>query len=153
MVIVTRRIVEPEVHLRAPELDVCVDTFGGSTRAIDDFVDISDCVHPEESYFRTQMSATRAVMSVIRRGHRAWGLYRVKGLRSLTVMTHEQYELTDDEFADLLDQDLKLDLDALVVTNSAAQGIGDRVVNSSQQAGVPLYTLNEFASRIRDPWT
>jgi hypothetical protein len=68
-------------------------------------------------------------------------------------MTHEQYELTDDEFADLLDQDLKLDLDALVVTNSAAQGIGDRVVNSSQQAGVPLYTLNEFASRIRDPWT
>lgn len=101
MVVVTRRVVDPEVYQCAPDLGVCVDTFGGFTRAIHGFDDISEYVHPEESYFRRRMSFTRAVTSVIRRGHRAWELRRVNGLRPLTVVSHERYELTDDEFAAL----------------------------------------------------
>lgn len=34
MVIMTRRVVDPEVYDRARELEVCVDTFGGFTRAL-----------------------------------------------------------------------------------------------------------------------
>jgi len=152
MIIVTRRVVDPEVYQRAPELGVCVDTFGGFTRAVGTFDDVSRYLHTEETYFRKRMSFTRVVTSVIRRGHRAWELKRANRLRSLTVVTHERYELTDDEFAMLLNQYPMLPLDALVITNSAAQGFGDRVVKSSQQVGVPLFTLDDFVSQIRAPW-
>lgn len=152
MIIVTRRPIAPDVHQRAIELGVCIDTFGGFARAIGQFDDVSQYVHPEETYFRKRMAFTRAVISIVRRGHRAWELHRINQLRPLTVVTHERYELTDDEFAGILEKYPQLDLDALVITNPSAQGFGDRVVKSSQQANVPLYTLNEFASRIREPW-
>ncbi|MGW6543117.1 hypothetical protein ACWGBH_09705 [Streptomyces massasporeus] len=153
MVIVTRRPVEPDVHSRALELGVCVDTFGGFNRAITFFDDISDYVHPEEAYFRKRMSSTRAVASVSRRGHRAWELQRINGLRSLTVVTHDRYELTDEGFSGILDQYPILDIDALVITNPSAQDFGKRVVTSAREANVPLYRLDDFASKIRDRWT
>ena len=37
MVIVIRRVVDPEVYDRARELEVCVDTFGGFDRALRGF--------------------------------------------------------------------------------------------------------------------
>jgi hypothetical protein len=153
MVIVTRRTVDPEVHNRARELKICVDTFGGFVRALGECDDISQYVHPEETYLRKRMAATRAVTSVTRRGHRAWELERTNGLRRLMIVTHDRYELTDDGFIEVLNQYPKLNLDALVITNPAAQGFGDRVVKSAQQAGIPLYTLNEFIDKIRKPWT
>lgn len=153
MVIVTRRVVDPEVYDRARELEVCVDTFGGFGRAVSGFDDISQYVHPEEMYIRSRMAATRAVTSVIRRGHRAWELGRINGLRPLMIVTHDRYELTDDGFTEILNHYPKLDLDALVITNPSAQGFGDRVVKSAQQAGVPLYTLDDFIGEIRKPWT
>lgn len=153
MVIVTRRVVDPEVYDRARELGVCVDTFGGFERALREFDDISKYAHPEEIYIRKRITANRAVTSVIRWGHRAWELQRIKGLRPLIIVTHDRYELTDDGFSEILSQYPKLDLDALVITNPSAQGFGDRVVKSAQQAGVPLYTLNDFIDEIRKPWT
>ncbi|MEU1130830.1 hypothetical protein ABZ383_13375 [Streptomyces sp. NPDC005900] len=153
MVIVTRRPVDPDVHSRALELGVCVDTFGGFNRAITFLDDISDYVHPEESYFRKRMFSTRAVISVSRRGHRAWELQRTNGLRSLTVVTHDRYELTDEGFSGILDEYPSLDIDALVITNPSAQGFGKRVVTSAREANVPLYRLDDFASRVRDRWT
>ncbi|MGC5034556.1 hypothetical protein ACPXCS_03915 [Streptomyces sp. DT190] len=153
MVIVTRRPVEPDVHSRALELGVCVDTFGGFNRAITFFDDISDYVHPEEAYFRKRMVSTRAVVAVSRRGHRAWELQRINGLRSLIVVTHDRYELTDEGFSGILDQYPSLEIDALVITNPSAQGFGKRVVTSAREANVPLYKLDDFASRIRDRWT
>ncbi|MGW0290617.1 hypothetical protein [Streptomyces tuirus] len=153
MVIVTRRPVEPDVYSRALELGVCVDTFGGFNRAITFFDDISDYVHPEEAYFRKRMASTRAVVSVSRRGHRAWEMQRINGLRSLTVVTHDRYELTDEGFSGILDQYPSLDIDALVITNPSAQGFGKRVVTSAREANVPLYRLDDFASKIRDRWT
>ncbi|MGW7595146.1 hypothetical protein, partial [Streptomyces rubiginosohelvolus] len=153
MVIMTRRPVDPDVHSRALERGVCVDTFGGFNRAITYFDDISDYVHPEEEYFRKRMAFTRAVVSVIRRGHRAWELQRKNGLRSLTVVTHDRYELTDEGFCKILDEYPSLDIDALVITNPSAQGFGKRVVTSAREANVPLYRLDDFASKIRDTWT
>lgn len=153
MVIVTRRVVDPDVYDRAREFGVCVDTFGGFGRALGEFDDISQYVHPEESYIRGRMAATRAVTSMTRRGHRAWELKRVDGLRPLMIVTHDRYELTDDGFTGILNQYPKLDLDALVITNPAAQGFGDRVVRSAQQARVPLFTLDDFIGKIRKPWT
>lgn len=98
------------------------------------------------------MAATRAVTLVNRRGHRVWELERINGLRPLMIVTHDRYELTDDGFTEILNQYPKLDLDALVITNSSAQGFGDRVVKSAQQAGVRLYTLDDFIGEIRKPW-
>jgi hypothetical protein len=153
MVIVTRRPVEPDVYSRALELGVCVDTFGGFTRALARFDDIADYVHPEETYFRKRMFSTRAVSAMVRRGHRAWELQRIKGLRSLTVVTHDRYELTDEGFSGILDQYPNLDIDSLVITNPSAQGFGKRVVTSAHEANVPLYTLDDFASKVRYTWT
>jgi hypothetical protein len=153
MVIVTRRSTDPDVYDRAGELGVCVDTFGGFSRALLEFDDISQYFHPEEAYIRRRMLVTKAVTSVTRRGHRAWQLDRINGLRTLTIVTHDRYELTDDGFIEILNQYPKLDLDALVITNPSAEGFGDRVVKSAQQAGVPLYTLNDFVYEIRMPWT
>lgn len=153
MVIVTRRVVDPDVYSRSSELGACVDTFGGFSRAITSLDDISDYVHPEETYFRKRMQSTRAVISVNRQGYRAWELRRINRLRSLTVVTHDRYELTDASFAEVLDQYPKLDIDALVVTNPSARGFGARVVTSSRNAGVPLYKLDDFISKVRDPWT
>lgn len=153
MVIVTRRLVDPEVYEQARDLGICVDTFGGFVRAIDDFDDITQYVHPEERYVRRRLAATKAVTSVIRLGHRAWELRRIKGLRPLTIVTHDRYELTNDGFADILEQYPKLDLDALVITNPAAQAFGGLVKKSAHQAGVRVYTINEFIDEIRKPWT
>ncbi|MFJ5150703.1 hypothetical protein ACIQCF_03805 [Streptomyces sp. NPDC088353] len=153
MIIVTRRPVDPHVYSRALELGVCVDTFGGFNRAITFFDDISDYMHPEETYFRKRMFATRAVVSVNRRGQRAWELQRKNGLRALTVVTHDRYELTDDGFSEIIDQYPSLDIDALVITNPSAQGFGKRVVTSAREANVPLYRLDDFVSKVRDRWT
>lgn len=152
MVIVTRRPVDPDVHSRALERGVCVDTFGGFNRAIIFFEDLSDYVHPEESYLRKRMFSTRVVLSVTRRGHRAWELRRKNGLRPLTIVTHDRYELTDEGFSGILDEYPSLDIDALVITNPSAQGFGKRVVTSAREANVPLYRLDDFASKIRDTW-
>jgi hypothetical protein len=153
MVVVTRRLADPDVYQRASELNVCVDTFGGFVRAIDDFDDISQYVHPEEKYVRARLAATRAVTSVARRGHRAWTVVRTDGLRPLTIVTVDRYELTDEQFAAVLHGYPKLTMDALVVTNPNAQGFGSRVINSAQQAGVPLLKIDDFVRRIREPWT
>lgn len=153
MVIVTRRLVDPDVYERARELKICVDTFGGFTSALDDLDDISEYVHREEVYIRRRLLATRAVTSVIRRGHRAWELQRISGLRPLTIVTNDRYELTDYEFTTVLNQYPKLDLDAFAITNPSARGFGDRAVASARQAGVALCLLDEFIAEIRKPWT
>jgi hypothetical protein len=151
MMIVTRRVVDPEVYDRACELAVCVDTFGGFGRAVRGSMTSPGTSTQKRS--TSGMAATRAVTSVTRRGHRAWELERIKGPRPLMIVTHDRYELTDDGFTEIPNQYPKLDLDALVITNSSAQGFGDRVMRSAQQAGVPLYTLNDFIGEIRKPWT
>jgi hypothetical protein len=152
-VIVTRRVIDPEVYDRALELGVCADTFGGFSRAAKDLDHVEDYVHREQTYIEKRLTATRAVTSMARRGHRAWVVYRISELRPLTIATHEPYELTDDQLTEILNQYPKLSLDALVITNPAAQGFGARVARSAQHAGVPLFTLNDFIADIRKPWT
>ncbi|MFG1606050.1 hypothetical protein [Actinoplanes sp. NPDC049265] len=153
MIIITRRAVAPDVYDRASELGVCVDTFGGFVRAIASFDDVSQYVHPDESYVRKRLLSTRIVSRLNRRGHRAWEIERQKGLRSLTIVTHERYELTDDDFTTLLNQHLKIDIDALVITNTNARGFGERVTRNARQVGIPIFTLDQFIGEIRAPWT
>lgn len=152
MVVVTRRGVAPGVYARAAELGVCVDTFGGFGRALQDFDDISKYIHPEEKYIRRRLAATRVVTSVDRIGHRAWQLTRNGDLRPLSIVTIDKYELTDEEFGAVIDQYPDLTPDALVVTNPSAQGFGERVVKSAKQTGIPLFKIDDFVSNIREPW-
>lgn len=153
MIIVTRRSVAPGVYARAGEVGVCVDTFGGFTTALLRFDDISQYVHSEETYVRKRLARTRVVTSVTRVGHRAWFLTRRNGLRPLTIVTLDRYELTDDGFGAAVDKYPEIQPDAIVVTNPSAQGFGDRVINSSKQAGIPLFKIDDFVSKIHESWT
>ncbi len=152
MVVVTRRVVDPEVYNQARETKVCVDTFGGLTRALANFEDISNYVHPEETYLRKRLAATRVVTSVTRKGHRAWALERKGDLRTITIVSHDRYELTDEGFTEVLNQYPDIHVDALVVTNPSAQGFGKRVTRTAAQAEIPLRTLDDFLNEIREPW-
>ncbi|WP_149444930.1 hypothetical protein [Mycolicibacterium sp. P9-22] len=153
MVIITRRSIAPGVHSRSDELGVSIDTFGGFARALGQFDDISQYVHPEETYVRKRLRSTGVVTSIERIGHRAWLLSRTQGLRQLIIVTVDKYELTDDEFSKALDEYPDLTLDALVVTNPSAQGFGDRVINSSKQVGIPIFKIDDFLYKMREPWT
>ncbi|MCV7229088.1 hypothetical protein [Mycolicibacterium komossense] len=152
MVIVTRRSVSPDVYSRSAELGLSVDTFGGFGRALQDFDNISQYVHPEEKYIRRRLAATRVVTSVDRVGHRAWLLTRNVGLRPLSIVTVDRYEMTDEQFGAVIDEYPELTPDALVVTNPSAQGFGERVVKSSKQVCIPLFKIDDFISDIRKPW-
>ncbi|SES43476.1 hypothetical protein [Lentzea albida] len=153
MVIVTRRLVDPDVYEEARRLDVAVETFGGFRRAVDDCDDISRYTHRDEDYLHRRLYATRAVKELRRCGHRAWQIIRHDPLAPLTIVIHDRYELTDDDFGRVLADYPKLDLDAFVITNPSAQGFGTRVVNSARRAGVPICTLEDFLHKIREPWT
>ncbi|CAM3927318.1 hypothetical protein KIPE111705_31870 [Kibdelosporangium persicum] len=153
MLIVTRRAIDPDVLDYARHVDVCVETFGGFVNAIYSLDDISQYVDPEEVYVRRRLRGTRAVTSIARRGLRALELQRIKNLRPLMIVFNNRYELTDDEFAEMLNRYPKLIIDALVITNPNTQGFGDRVVQTARHANVRLYTFNEFIAMIRNPWT
>ncbi|WP_086664256.1 hypothetical protein [Lentzea kentuckyensis] len=151
MVIITRRLVDPDVYEEARELGVVVDTFGAFRRAVDDFDDISTYTHRDEDYLHRRLYATRAVTQLKRCGQRAWQIIRTAPLRPLTIVIHDRYELTDEDFGRVLAEYPKLDLDAFVITNSSAQGFGTRVLNTARRARVPLYTLDDFLHGIREP--
>ncbi|OBI92887.1 hypothetical protein [Mycobacterium asiaticum] len=153
MVIVIRRLVDPEVYDVARTLGIAVETFPDFVKAIDRDDDIAQYVSAEERYLRRRLTATGFVVSISRCGHRAWEVVRRSGLRSLKIVTHDRYELTDDDFIEVLDHYPRIEPDALVITNPNARGFGDRVLRSAERAGVPVYTLGDFLDRIRSPWT
>lgn len=153
MVFLTRQLVDPDAYDLARERGVCLDTFGGFTTAVEDLDDISRYQHREERYLRRRMASTRAITAVIRQGHRAWLLERAHGLRPLTIITDDHYELTDLEFTRAMDQYPKIAPDAFVATNPSTGGFGDRVAASARNAGIELHTLASFLDAVRQPWT
>ncbi|MFE5501346.1 hypothetical protein ACFQ73_02190 [Amycolatopsis japonica] len=153
MVFLSRQLVTPDAYDLARERGVCIDTFGGFTTAVDDYDDISRYQHREEQYLRRRMAATRAVSTMLRKGHRAWWLERVNGLRPLTIITDDKYETTDLEVTAALDQYPALVPDAFVNTNPSTSGFSGRVLATTENADVRLFTLTEFLTTIRQPWT
>jgi len=151
MIIVMRRLIDPEVFEYAMALGVRVDTFGGFMGALEKCDDISQYVHREESYFRKRVLVTNVISSIARQGHTAWRLERIGDLSTLTVATHDRYELTDDGFAGVLERYPSLKLDALVITNPIARGFGNRVVKTARLADVRLYTMNDFVEVLGYP--
>lgn len=152
MIVITRRTVDPTVFRCAKELHVSIDTFGAFRRALEDCDDIALYEHPEVQYFERRVYATQAVSSLVRLGHRAWEIGRLNPLRSLTIATHEAYELTNAGLADVLSQYPTLKLDAVVATNPNTQGFGGLVSASAGNAEVKICTMNDFLSAVRTPW-
>ena len=153
IVFLSRQLVDPDAYDLALDCGVCLDTFGGFTTAVRDYDDISRFQHREEKYLRRRIGATGAVTAVLRKGHRAWRLERVNGLRPLTIITDDKYETTDHEVVRALDRYPKLTPDAFVNTNPSTSGFSGRVVTTTRNAGLRLLTLADFLSVLRDPWT
>ncbi|WP_216215715.1 hypothetical protein [Amycolatopsis aidingensis] len=153
IVFLSRQLVDPDAYDHARERGVCLDTFGGFITAVDDYDDISRYRHREEKYLRRRLAATRAVTTVLRKGHRAWRLERVDGLRPLTIITDDKYETTDHEVTTALNRYPKLTPDAFVNTNPSTRGFSGRVVATTRNAGIRLLTLPDFLDAIRHPWT
>jgi hypothetical protein len=153
IVFLSRQIVDPDAYDLAREWDVCLDTFGGFASAVRGYDDISRYQHREEQYLRRRLFATRAVTTVLRQGHRAWHLERVNGLRPLTIITDDKYETTDHEVMCALEQYPKLTPDAFVNTNPSTSGFSGRVIATTRNAGLQLFTLADFLPTVRQPWT
>jgi hypothetical protein len=150
----SRQLVDPEAYDLARECGVCLDTFGGFSTAINDYDDIACYQHREEKYLRGScFTRTRGVASVLRKGHRAWLLERTNGLRPLTVVTNDQYEITAHQLVAELEQYPELAPDAFVGTNPSTSGFSSRVIETTQDAGIRLFTMKEFLRTLREPWT
>lgn len=150
--VVVNRPLDAGVFENARTRELLVATFGHFERALAQ-TDITEFVHPEEQYLRKRLGQRREVTRVTRIGMRAWRIDRRKGLRPLTIVTHDRYEFTDDEMWQLVAQGPGLKVDAFVVTNPNSGGFGSRVVRSAANVGVALCTTNEFLDRLGEPWT
>jgi hypothetical protein len=153
VVFLSRQLVDPEAYDLARQRGITIETFGGLTSAIMDWDDIAEYQHREEEYLRRRLTRASGVTSVIRKGHRAWLLERPTGLRPLTIITNDVYEVTDLGFTAAINQYPRLNPDAFVATNPSTSGFGGRVTESAQRAGIALLTLNGFLGTIRQPWT
>jgi hypothetical protein len=74
-------------------------------------------------------------------------------LRPLTVVTNDQYEITAHQLVAELEQYPELAPDAFVGTNPSTSGFSSRVIETTQDAGIRLFTMKEFLRTLREPWT
>ncbi|KFU75414.1 hypothetical protein SAMN04489729_6992 [Amycolatopsis lurida] len=143
----------PDAYDLTSKRGIYIGTFGDLNGALHDRDDIGTYQHREEKYLRTRMSTSRAVTRVLRKGHRAWLLQRLGRLRPLTIITSDEYEVTDRDFTTALDQHPTLAPDAFIATSPNAQGFSDRVSATARDAGIKLLTMNDFVRTLREPWT
>jgi hypothetical protein len=153
MVVLVRGTAEPETYRLATELGVAIEHFSDLVKAIINWSDVSEYVHSEENYIRSRLTRTGVVTSVIRCGYRAWHLQRSSGLPRLTVVCTGSYEVTDDELTLLHADYASLEPNVIIVTNPNTRGLGTRVLDTAQRLGTPLVLLNDFVTRIHEPWT
>jgi hypothetical protein len=141
-VVPTNRI-QHDAYQRGEELGICVAGFGELQSALEDDADIGRHVDTQEAWERRRLSRHREVDSLKRRGHHAYEL-RLKGERTITIVTTNSYEFTVDEYYRLLDSYDEVQPDAVVVTNPNCAGLSKDSRTAAEQAGIPLALLNDF---------
>lgn len=145
--------IHPDTYEFVRDRRLAIGTLGGLNGALYECNDIGTYQHGEEKYVRNRLNNSRSVTRVLRKGHRAWVLERSGGLRSLTIITNEEYEVTDFDFIDTLNQYPHLDPDAVVATSPNLQGFSDRVSETARDAGITLVSMNNFVRMLHLPWT
>ena len=133
------------------ERRLAIGSLNDLNSALHECNDIGTYEEREAKYVRNRITRPPAVTRVLRKGHNLWVLKRSGGLRSLTIVTSEAYEVTDHAFTNAVIQHPALD--AYIATSPNVQGFSNRVSASARDTGVKLLTMNEFVRTLRQPWT
>jgi len=89
---------------------------------------------------------------VERCGQVAFQVIRRHGLRPLTTVTFEAYELTADAAYQLLEEHPDISLDAMVSTNPRCNGFAPSVLEGISNTNVKQLPLRAFLRCLGDTW-
>ncbi len=85
-------------------------------------------------------------------GHCAYEIRRDK-LRSLTIITTNDYEFTADQLYTLLESYQGIEPDLIVVTNPSCRGFSTDSQRAAAQTGIPLVHFEGFLDDLGAKWT
>ncbi|WP_328542612.1 hypothetical protein OHT17_32220 [Streptomyces sp. NBC_00371] len=151
-VVVVPTAITHAAYERAEELGVCVAGFGELINALHYDEDIAQHVDSQEQYERRRLIRNRAVKSLKRKGYHAYEIQR-RELRSLTVVTTNDYEFTADRLYRLLESYEGINPDLIVVTNPNSRGFSTDSLQAANRAGIPLALFNSFLDDLGTKWT
>lgn len=152
-VVIVNRLVEPAVYGAADEIGLCVETFGELRKALEQEPYIAAYRSKEHKYFRQRVIRSPFVESIQRRGARAFEVRRNNGLRSLTVVTIPDYELTSDGVYQILEINQHVKVDAIASTNPNASGLSPDALQAGRQTGTRVLVFNQLLDLLGDSWS
>lgn len=150
-VVVPTRIAHA-AYERAEERGICVTGFGELLNALNCDENIAQHIDSQEQYERRRLTRNRAVKSLKRKGHHAYEIGRDK-LRSLTIITTNDYEFTADRLYTLLESYQRIEPDLIVVTNPNCRGFSTDSRRAAAQTGIPLVHFDDFLDDLGAKWT
>jgi hypothetical protein len=145
------RSITHAAYARAEEHGICVAGFGELTDALKEDEDIARHIDSQERYERRRLKRHMAVEAVRRKGKHAYELRR-PGLRTLTIVTTDQYEFTVDEFYNLLESYEAVAPDLIVITNPNCHGTSTQSRQAAKQAGMPLILFADLLDGLGTRW-
>ncbi len=151
VVVVPTRITHA-AYERADEHGICVTGFGELLSALKCDEDIAQHIDSQEQYERRRLTYNKAVKSVKRKGYHAYEIRRDK-LRSLTIITTNDYEFTADRLYTLLESYQGIAPDLIVATNPSCRGFSTDSRGAAAQAGIPLVRFEDFLQDLGTKWT
>jgi hypothetical protein len=151
VVVVPTRITHA-AYERAEDLGICVTGFGELVDALEHDENIAQHIDSQEKYERRRLIRNKAVKSLKRKGRHAYEILRGK-LRSLTIITTNDYEFTTDRMYILLESYEGIDPDLIVVTNPNCSGFSTDSWRAAEQAGIPLVLFDDFLDGLGTKWT
>jgi hypothetical protein len=103
----------------------------------------------------TPCTTTRTSLNtstVKRKGYHAYEIQR-KELRSLTIVTTNDYEFTADRLYSLLESYEGIDPDLVGVTNPNCRGFSTDSLQAASRANIPLVRFDDFLDDLGSKWT
>lgn len=137
---------------RAEERGICVTGFVELLDALKHDENIAQHIDSQEQYERRRLTHNKDVKSLKRKGRHAYEIRRDK-LRSLTIITTNDYEFTADRLYTLLESYQTIEPDLIVVTNPSCCGFSTDSQRAAAQAGIPLVRFGDFLDDLGAKWT
>lgn len=151
-VVVTKRPIANATYARADDLGVVVGGLGALHSALRDRDDVGAYKSKNHEFVQSRLSAHRHVATWQRVGYDAYAIERPSGLRPLTIVTLNPYEVTQEEAYRLINAHPEVDVDALVTTNPSCSGFSQATLQAVSHAGVEILTFRDFLSSLGEPW-
>lgn len=151
-VLLIRTIADSEVYARMRSYGLYVGRLGELESVLGAGIDPARYEGREEAYLLRRLKPNPYVENVERCGQVAFHVIRRRGLRPLTIVTFEAYELTADAAYQLLEEHPDISLDAMVSTNPRCNGFAPSVLEVTSNTNVKLVSLRDFLRRLGDTW-